>query len=76
MNIEIKTKAIPVKQYPWVGLYKHSSADNASALVVLFIEPDIGVCLKSPNEKDLGFKGEYTEHLYNPCSIKLSSLGY
>ena len=61
----------PTPQYPWVGKY---IAEYTT--VVLFTEPGYGFCLHSTypeNQRDRHSRN-WTESLFVPCSITLSSL--
>lgn len=61
----------PTPKYPWVGKYvtEHTT-------VVLFTEPRCGFCLHStcPENQHDRYADTWTESLFVPCSITLSSL--
>lgn len=61
----------PTPKYPWVGKYV-----TDYTTVVLFTEPRCGFCLHSTyseNQHDR-HSSNWTESLFVPCSITLSSL--
>ena len=61
----------PTPKYPWVGKYI-----TEYTTVVLFTEPGYGFCLHSTypeNQRDRHSRN-WTESLFVPCSITLSSV--
>ena len=61
----------PTPKYPWVGKYV-----TEHLTVVLFTAPDTGFCLHStyPANEENRFSDNWTESLFVPCSITLSSI--
>ena len=61
----------PTPKYPWVGKYV-----TEFTTVVLFTEPSCGFCLHStyPENQHNRYYDNWTESLFVPCSITLSSL--
>ena len=65
----------PTPKYPWVGKYITEYITEYTT-VVLFTEPGYGFCLHSTypeNQRDRHSRN-WTESLFVPCSITLSSV--